>query len=113
MFAPIAVERYRWHPTGVEAARIESKKFTRLDVMKTTFDSLVNKVEALDLPVALGLVTFGTSVERRAALRMTRSGSRQSLGSIEASGDTALYDGLSLAASLLENFRKEARRHIC
>ncbi|EED85029.1 predicted protein, partial [Postia placenta Mad-698-R] len=71
--------------------RLKSRSMSRLDVAKQAFEALVNKSEAFDHPVGIGLVTFGREVRE-----------------VQTDGDTPLYDSLVVGRSMLERFKAQA-----
>ncbi|KAL4244045.1 hypothetical protein ABKN59_010555 [Abortiporus biennis] len=98
---------YHYIPRGSERAKADSKYLSRLDIMKQAFEAFVNKSEAFDYPVALGLVTFGKEVKEVQKLTLLKEAFRDSVRSVSPDGDTPLFDSLAVAHSMLESFKRE------
>ncbi|EMD32681.1 hypothetical protein CERSUDRAFT_118447, partial [Gelatoporia subvermispora B] len=115
----VKLEMRRWYymPTAMERLRTSSKTMSRLDVVKQAFESFVDKLEAFDHPIAVGLVTFGRQVTQVQDVTVLKEQFRESMKNIKADGDTPLYDSIGIAHSMLTNFRNEhphaALRIIC
>ncbi|KAI0920122.1 hypothetical protein AcV5_009939 [Taiwanofungus camphoratus] len=108
-----------WHyiATGAERTRIDSRSMSRLDVVKQAFEAFINKSEAFDHPIAVGLVTFGRRVTEVQEVTLPKEQFRDTLKSVKADGDTPLFDGLAVAHSMLTRFKHQhpstALRIIC
>ncbi|OBZ79334.1 hypothetical protein A0H81_00199 [Grifola frondosa] len=103
--------------SGAQKSRLESRTMSRLDIVKQAFEAFVNKSEVFDHPIAIGLVTFGREVREVQKITLLKEQFRNTLRSLEADGDTPLYDSLSVAHSMLTAFKAEhpssALRIIC
>ncbi|KDQ55403.1 hypothetical protein JAAARDRAFT_37425 [Jaapia argillacea MUCL 33604] len=109
MMSKISLEPGMWsyRPGRNEEQLKRSRYMSRLDVAKQAFDAFVNKLQAFDLPVALGLVTFGKSVEIKQEITMIKENFRDQIRHVEADGDTPLIDSLSMAESMLTQYKRE------
>lgn len=97
--------------------RLKSRSMSRLDVAKQAFEALVNKSEAFDHPVGIGLVTFGREVREVQGVTLLKRKFRHALQTVGTDGDTPLYDSLVVGRSMLERFKAQnpsaALRIIC
>lgn len=113
----LASRRWNYMPLGQERQRLKSRSMSRLDVVKQAFEALVNKSEAFDHPVGIGLVTFGREVREVQEVTLLKEKFRHALQTVEADGDTPLYDSLVVGRSMLERFKAQnpsaALRIIC
>lgn len=96
-----------------------AKKHTlsRLEVLQHTFESLVNRMLAYSFMPHIGLVTISTTAQEAQSITHTIENFRNSVNSLEATGDTALWDGLQLArlriAEHASKFPNAKKRIIC
>ncbi|KAL6299802.1 hypothetical protein BKA93DRAFT_804450 [Sparassis latifolia] len=109
---------WRYMPDNADRVRKDSRSMSRLDIVKQAFEAFINKSEAFDHPIAIGLVTFGKEVREVQNLTLLKERFRDSLRTIRtADGDTPLFDSLSVALSMLQTFQAEhpaaALRIIC
>lgn len=113
----LASRRWNYMPTGQERQRLKSRSMSRLDVVKQAFEALVNKSEAFDHPVGIGLVTFGREVREVQGVTLLKRKFRHALQTVGTDGDTPLYDSLVVGRSMLERFKAQnpsaALRIIC
>ncbi|KAJ4303176.1 hypothetical protein N0V90_002069 [Kalmusia sp. IMI 367209] len=80
------------------------KVLSRLDVLKQMFDAYVNRLLAYGYQTHLGLVTFRTTASLTQNITHAVENFRHQLSNIRASGDTALWDALSLARDSLVQY---------
>ena len=90
---------------------------SRLDVVKQTFESLVNRMLAYSFMPHIGLITISTSPKEVQAISHVIELFRNSVDNLKHSGDTALWDGLLLAknriAEYATRFPNAKKRIIC
>ncbi|KAL0957929.1 hypothetical protein HGRIS_000110 [Hohenbuehelia grisea] len=100
-----------WTPSGAQRKRENSKKFSRLDLLKELFNVFLNRAASFDTSVSLvlGLVTFSNQVHIAQELSPVFENFRQQLDRVHASGDTAIYDALEAARRQLINYRPELK----
>ncbi|KAJ7155009.1 hypothetical protein C8R46DRAFT_1226970 [Mycena filopes] len=87
----------------------ESKKLTRLHLLKELFNVFLNRAGSFDTPVSLvlGLVTFSAEASVDQELTPIFENFRHSLERAEAGGDTAVYDALDTARRTLSQYRSD------
>ncbi|CAK0867199.1 unnamed protein product [Prorocentrum cordatum] len=78
---------------------------TRLHCVKELFGTFVNRMQAYDFQADVGLVLFSTSASMVCKPTLITENFRDRVNQAEASGHTALYDAVDLAASALEEWR--------
>ncbi|KAL1608137.1 hypothetical protein SLS60_003076 [Paraconiothyrium brasiliense] len=86
------------------SGKMKRKSLSRMDVLKQMFDAFVNRLLAYGYPSHLGLVTFRTTASLTQKITHAIENFRHELNSIRASGDTALWDALSLARDSLTQY---------
>ncbi|KAJ4353723.1 uncharacterized protein N0V89_005453 [Didymosphaeria variabile] len=86
------------------SSRTKRKPLSRMDVLKQMFDAFINRLLAYGYPSHLGLVTFRTTASLTQNITHAIENFRHELNSIEASGDTTLWDALSLARDSLTQY---------
>lgn len=98
---------WRWIPTHGQRLREESKHLSRLHLLKTLFDVFINRASSFDTTVSLvlGLVTFSDKASVELELTPVFEKFREKLETVDAAGDTAVYDALDSARQVLTNFR--------
>ncbi len=74
---------------------------SRLETVKQLFHSFINKSVAYDYPIHIGLQTFGNDVELKCGLTPFYENFRDTIDSIEAKGNTALFECISQATQRL------------
>ncbi|KAJ7719267.1 hypothetical protein B0H16DRAFT_407841 [Mycena metata] len=87
----------------------ESKKLTRLHLLKELFNVFLNRAGSFDTAVSLvlGLVTFSAHASVEQELTPIFENFRHSLERAEAGGDTAIYDALDAARRTLSQYRPD------
>lgn len=80
---------------------------TRLDVLKQMFDAFVNRVLAYNYKTHMGLVVFETSAKVSQPLTPVVENFRHRVNTMEAKGDTALWDALALADDQLTEYSQK------
>ncbi|ORX96291.1 hypothetical protein BCR34DRAFT_619726 [Clohesyomyces aquaticus] len=80
------------------------KTLSRLDVLKQMFDAFINRILAYNFQTHIGLVTFRTKPALAQEITHAVEQFRHQLNSISASGDTALWDAVSLAQDQLVQY---------
>ncbi len=78
---------------------------SRLAFAKQLFFSFSNRTIAYDLAHAVGLIKFGSTVEEVCALTMNLDVFADHVDALVAGGDTALYQALNVAGTLLQEFK--------
>ncbi|KZT04649.1 uncharacterized protein LAESUDRAFT_814008 [Laetiporus sulphureus 93-53] len=115
----LTLDRRAWHhiASGSERLRADSRSLSRLDIVKQAFEAFVDKSEAFNYPVAIGIVTFGKEVREVQPITLLKEEFRNTLQNVKADGDTPLFDSLHVAHTMLERFKAEhpsaASRIIC
>jgi ubiquitin-protein ligase len=100
----VEISQYK-SPDDIESERGEEmKRLTRLAVSKQVFGAFINRMIAYNYPTAIGLISIGTSASLAQPLTVVIENFRQAIDTLEASGDTALWDALALAADQLNHF---------
>jgi uncharacterized protein YegL len=84
-----------------KSARELSRAQTRLDVVKALFGSFVDRSEALDLALEMGLVSFGSDVEVECELTPLYEKFRERVNDMCTSGDTRCRDAVLHAVAML------------
>ncbi|KAF7335602.1 putative bifunctional E2/E3 enzyme [Mycena venus] len=103
---PVSLECCRFTgivPQGARRAREESKKLTRLHLLKELFNGSFDTTTSL----VLGLVTFSAQASQEQDLTPIFENFRQTLERTQARGDTAIYDALDLARRTLTQYRTD------
>lgn len=81
-----------------------ASRLSRLDVLKQIFEAILNRMIAYNYKTHVGLITVSST----AAVKMEVSGLMESLrratNSMQADGDTALWDSLALAVDKLNEY---------
>eukprot|EP00052_Salpingoeca_macrocollata_P022525 m.195990 g.195990 ORF g.195990 m.195990 type:complete len:1114 (+) comp21825_c0_seq1:16-3357(+) len=85
-----------------------SLSLSRLNMVKRLLDAFSGRSKAYDLPHEIGLTTFSSSVECRAALTRVFNHFEQHVENAVPNGCTKLYDALLTAGKELVNFKKKA-----
>ncbi|KAJ6517095.1 hypothetical protein DFH09DRAFT_1373692 [Mycena vulgaris] len=100
---------WRWFSTDARRSRNESKTLSRLDLLKELLNVFVNRAGSFDTTVSLvlGLVTFSNEASVEQELTPVFENFRERLETVDAKGDTAVYDALDSARQLLTNFRPD------
>jgi ubiquitin-protein ligase/Mg-chelatase subunit ChlD len=99
----VALFPYR-SPETMEFERNEKlRRLTRLAVSKQVFGAFINRLIAYNYPTAMGLVSCGTSASLAQPLTSIIENFRHAVDTLEAAGDTALWDSLNLAADQLNH----------
>jgi len=92
-------------------------KMSRLEVLKQMFEALVNRMLAYSYRSHLGLITISTEARLSQSLTHVIENFRSSVEGLQHDGDTALWDGLSLAkdriAEYAEKYPTAKKRIIC
>jgi uncharacterized protein YegL len=95
----------------------DKKNLSRLDVSKQVFGSFINRTLAYNYPVHIGLITFEDTAKLSQAPSGVVENFRRNVDSMEAKGDTTLWDALALASDQLEeharNYPEAKKRIIC
>ncbi|THW71835.1 hypothetical protein D6D19_07040 [Aureobasidium pullulans] len=94
-----------------------SRGLSRLEVLKQMFEAMVNRMIAYSYKTHIGLITFNSTATVSQSITHVIENSRRSVESMNAQGDTALWDGLKLAQTQImkyaEKYPKAQRRIIC
>lgn len=92
-------------------------QLTRLEVLKQMFNALINRILAYSFAPRIGLITVKSEAREVQALTHVIENFRDSIHSMKADGDTALWDGLALAQDKLAiygaKFPSAKKRIIC
>lgn len=92
-------------------------ELNRLAVLKQMFEALINRVLAYNYSTHIGLITFDSEARVSQNLTHVIENFRRSVESMEAKGDTTLWDALSLASDLIsqyaQRFPNALKRIIC
>jgi len=90
---------------------------SRLQVLKQMFEALITRVLAYSFSTHVGLTTFNTEAKTTQSLTHVIENFRRSVEGMHATGDTVLWDALSLANQQISQdalkFRDAKRRIIC
>lgn len=101
----------------IHEIRKEKNTLSRLEVLKQMFEALVNRMLAYSYSAHLGLVTISSEARLTQALTHVIENFRSSVEGLDADGDTALWDGLSLAKGHIVDYASEypsaKKRIIC
>lgn len=81
-------------------------ELTRLTTVKQLFHAFINRSQAYDFPVQLGLITFSSEVKYVCPLTALYDEFRDHIDDVEGRGDTKLYDALNLAQEKLIDAKK-------
>ncbi|PVF99226.1 hypothetical protein CPB86DRAFT_315970 [Serendipita vermifera] len=100
---------WTWHPPHARKVVEESRSLSRLHLLKELFNIFLNRASSFDSSVslALGLVTFSGQVREEQQITPVFESFRRQLDHVSASGDTALYDALDTARSMLCKYYPE------
>ncbi|XP_062382868.1 uncharacterized protein LOC134070498 [Sardina pilchardus] len=79
----------------------------RMTAVKQLFDAFANRSMAYNFHIVIGLVTFGRSVDIIHTFTENLEKFKQHMQTLEAKGNTPLYDALHLAAAELSNMREQ------
>ncbi|THZ49733.1 hypothetical protein D6C90_03218 [Aureobasidium pullulans] len=94
-----------------------SRGLSRLEVLKQMFEAMVNRMIAYSYKTHIGLITFNSTATVSQSITHVIENFRRSVESMNAQGDTALWDGLKLAQTQImkyaEKYPKAQRRIIC
>lgn len=94
-----------------------SRGLSRLEVLKQMFEAMVNRMIAYSYKTHIGLITFNSTATVSQSITHVIENFRRSIESMNAQGDTALWDGLKLAQTQImkyaEKYPKAQRRIIC
>lgn len=80
---------------------------SRLDVLKQMFEALVNRMIAYNFKTHVGLVTFASAASVTNGISHVLENFRQATSTMQASGDTALWDALSLSLDQVQEASKK------
>ncbi|CBJ28324.1 conserved unknown protein [Ectocarpus siliculosus] len=80
---------------------------TRMDVSKQLFHAFINRQQAYDLPVEVGLVSFGDDVDVPCEPTPLFENFRDEVDTLTPAGNTKLFDAISEACTLLEKWQTE------
>lgn len=78
---------------GDPPANRDRKILSRLDVLKQTFESFINRILAYNFQTHIGLVTFGTTASLLQKATHAIENFRHQLNNTTAGGNTALWSG--------------------
>ncbi|TFK70120.1 hypothetical protein BDN72DRAFT_795723 [Pluteus cervinus] len=94
---------------GAIETRQRSRHLSRLHLMSELFNVFINRASSFDTSVALvlGLVTFSNNAQVKQQLTPIFENFRRELETVDAAGDTAVYDALEVAKSVLVNYRTD------
>ncbi|PVF92994.1 hypothetical protein CPB86DRAFT_142196 [Serendipita vermifera] len=102
---PISFEcdSWTWHSPYARKVIEESWNLSRLHLLKELFTIFLNRASSFDSSVslALGLVTFSWKAQEEQQITPVFETFRRQLDNVSASGNTALYDALDTARSML------------
>lgn len=93
----------------VNISQVQKPTITRLDVLKQMFEALMSRVLACNFSTHIGLIRVGSEPQVLQALTHIVENFRRSVESMKASGDTALWDTLSLA---VEQISQHAQKYL-
>ncbi|XP_048093172.1 uncharacterized protein LOC125290545 [Alosa alosa] len=79
----------------------------RMTAVKQLFDAFANRSMAYNFHIVIGLVTFGRSVDIIHIFTENLEKFKQRMQSLEAKGNTPLYDALDLAAAELGKMKEQ------
>ncbi|XP_076155216.1 uncharacterized protein LOC143138681 [Alosa pseudoharengus] len=79
----------------------------RMTAVKQLFDAFANRSMAYNFHIVIGLVTFGRSVDIIHTFTENLEKFKQRMQSLEAKGNTPLYDALDLAAAELGKMKEQ------
>ena len=85
----------------------ELATLTRLDVLKQMFDAYVNRLLAYNFQTHLGLTTFSTKASVSQKITHAVENFRHKLNNMTATGDTAVWDSITLAHDQLKEYAKQ------
>ncbi|TFK70123.1 hypothetical protein BDN72DRAFT_896704 [Pluteus cervinus] len=104
--ATLECSPWSYRMSGAVGRREDSRHLSRLHLMSELFNVFINRASSFDTSVALvlGLVTFSNTVQVKQELTPIFESFRAELQKVTASGDTAVYDALEVAKSVLVNF---------
>ncbi|KAF5392275.1 hypothetical protein D9757_001558 [Collybiopsis confluens] len=103
-------ERFRCAGLHVSSSAAEKSRYlTRLHLLTELFNVFINRACSFDtrVPLVLGLVTFSDKAKVAQALTPLFEKFREQLNRATAGGDTAVYDALDLARSMLVHYRTD------
>eukprot|EP01116_Phalansterium_solitarium_P023797 TRINITY_DN851_c0_g1_i5.p2 TRINITY_DN851_c0_g1~~TRINITY_DN851_c0_g1_i5.p2 ORF type:complete len:522 (-),score=161.57 TRINITY_DN851_c0_g1_i5:965-2530(-) len=93
------------------------QRMTRLEIVKQLFNAFVNRSQAYNYPTRIGLILFGSTVNEVCKVTPLFEKFRDHIDSVNARGDTRMYDAIQKAADSLVAFRTDhagcALRIIC
>jgi ubiquitin-protein ligase len=92
--------------SGPHKSETSRKHLTRLETCKQLFHAFINRSLAYDYPIEIGLLEFGTKVSVTCPFTPMYETFRDKIDSVEADGDTALYDALDTACTELLNWKQ-------
>ncbi|CAM9406473.1 unnamed protein product [Ectocarpus sp. 13 AM-2016] len=78
-----------------------------MDVSKQLFHTFINRQQAYDLPVEVGLVSFGDDVDVPCEPTPLFENFRDEVDTLTPAGNTKLFDAISEACTLLEKWQTE------
>lgn len=82
-------------------------QLSRLDVLKQMFEALINRMVAYNYNTHVGLVSFASKAEIFMPVSHVLENFRRATTELRATGDTALWDALDVAANQIQDY--EAR----
>ncbi|KIK54985.1 hypothetical protein GYMLUDRAFT_48188 [Collybiopsis luxurians FD-317 M1] len=97
-------------PVHIPSSTVEESRYlTRLHLLTELFNVFLNRACSFDttVPLVLGLVTFSNRANITQPLTPLFEKFREELGQVKAGGDTAVYDALDLARSMLVEYRTD------
>lgn len=101
--------RWSWRSPRERRQIEETQHLTRLHLLKELFNVFLNRAASFDTStsLSLGLVTLSDQAREEQQLTQVFEDFRQQLDSVSAIGDTALYDALDAACSMLCNYQPD------
>eukprot|EP00930_Biecheleria_cincta_P021660 TRINITY_DN1598_c0_g3_i1.p1 TRINITY_DN1598_c0_g3~~TRINITY_DN1598_c0_g3_i1.p1 ORF type:complete len:1717 (-),score=297.72 TRINITY_DN1598_c0_g3_i1:314-4999(-) len=90
-----------------QASSSGPQPISRLDAVKACFTGFTGRLAAYQFPVELGLVTFASQVNMSSSISPLFAEFGRSLDHVKAEGDTALYQAISSALDMLEEWRSQ------
>ncbi len=79
---------------------------SRLEIVKQLFHAFINRSQAYDYPIHIGLQTFATDIELRCPMTPFYENFRDTIDEVEAKGDTALFQCIHEAAERLMEWKE-------
>ncbi|KAF2789615.1 hypothetical protein K505DRAFT_341133 [Melanomma pulvis-pyrius CBS 109.77] len=101
---PLVLKLCLAKPCTAHPDKRSRKMLTRLDLLKQMFDAWVNRLLAYNFQSHIGLVTIRSTATLDQEITHAVESFRHHLNQITASGDTALWDSIALAADQLKYY---------